>query len=234
MTIRHEDPQVPYHLSPARLYFDEIEQIAYIFSEAARSAKSPDAGEEVITTFHVGTQFSGELNDLRKIGEKTRQFAVFTRRAGVLLRLELSDNSLHWVSVGLPRPLEWETFHKVENVIHPRKLRLSSLLDKIMTPTAQLAAVCVGLTVMSLVILRGHDLRLLASAALVSFTLGVASGVLSANGFLGGCAVILRYSHEQAERSAERRSKIGYALLGAILTIITGLTVAALKHKYWP
>src|SRR6266436_1725651 len=129
--LRQIDPQPSIILSPAKLYFDDIEQIIQIFFDAEKErSEERRCDEEVETLFQIHNQTTSDIQDLSKIHpDSTNDFLVEARKGtGFNARVRINETNTSWYAYGFTENEKWTLFHKLEALFEARKLRWKKLL----------------------------------------------------------------------------------------------------------
>jgi hypothetical protein len=245
MTLRTAPPEVPKRLPHARIYLDDIEQVADLFREIAATAGSNPANPDTTTTdapihFQVGNQVTSEIAELPKVAAETRQLTVTYYQRGLFLLFDVDQRGTGWWERGLPYPLAWQTHHQLEEILKRRPLRLIdgfrlSGAGSMRNWVSLALAVVLGSFLVHFLPVPSHKLPGGYLRALVlTCALGLLAVALLGLRYTiretGPSVVVLDYSYKHAERRRERNSKLLFTLLGWLLGVVSGILLLKLKH----
>src|SRR5215472_15907412 len=136
MTISSREKEVPTDLRAACLYLDDIEEIRQIILDAAAargslSIEGSPAAHEIETGFYIADKVCTEIQDLPKIGRRTRDFEMrLSAQDGFKARFAVSLFLTQWTTDGLTKADTWRAFHKIETVFERRKILWKRLFPR--------------------------------------------------------------------------------------------------------
>ena len=235
MTISSREKEVPTSLPAARLYLDDIEAIRTTILEARQLADV----SQVETEFYVGDQVCTEIQELPKIGKRSRNFEMrLTEQGGFSARFGVAPRDTQWTTAGLSKAETWKAYHRLEVIFDRRKIRWRDLLPRDPN-TLSFVGFLIVMPILAEVLRRGgiasyHLRSTYFEVILWSIVLGVVLITLAPILLLHHSVVIFRNSWDETERREDRNSKIFIALVSVLIAFLLGIASLALKHKYWP
>jgi hypothetical protein len=235
MTISSREKEVPTLLPAARLYLDDIEPIRTTILDARQLADD----SQVETKFYVGDQVCTDIQELPKIGKRSRDFEMrFTQQGGFSARFGVSSRATQWTTAGLPKAETWKAFHRLEVIFDRRKIRWRNLLPR--DPNLlSFVGYCLVMLLLADVLRRGevtsyHLGSTSFEVVMWSIVLSVVLIVLAPILLLRHSVVIFRNSWDDTERREDRNTKILIAVVSALIAFVLSIVSIALKDKYWP
>ena len=215
MPLQTVKPEVPPRLPQARLFLDDLQQIANLFAEIGTTVSGGAAVPAV--EFQAENQETTEIDDLPKVGTQTNNLSVSYYSRGVFLLFNVEPFGILWRSNGLPSPLAWQTHHQLEEILKRRPPRLlDALTIKGPHRTAIWSGFALGLALAALSIkgIAPNPIKPpLRTIILLTLALGLSSLLFAMRQF-GPSLVVFDYSYKHAERRRERNSKLLFTLLG--------------------
>ncbi len=235
MTISSREKEVPTSLPAARLYLDDIEAIRKIILDA----RQPSDHSQIETKFYVADQVCTEIQELPKIGKRSRNFEMrLTEKGGFSARFGVSSRDTQWTTVGLPKAETWKAFHQLEVIFDRRKIRWRNLLPRDPSTLSFVGYLIVMPLLTDVMHRAGITSYHLGSTyfgiVMGLMVLGIVLIALAPMFLLHPSVVIFRNSWDETERREDRNTRIFIALVSALIAFALGIASMALKHKYWP
>jgi hypothetical protein len=236
MALTRKEKPVPKSLPPARLYLDDIEEIAGILRESLASIESSQSesarqkrSTRVKTKVQVDDRSSELVKDFERLRKRAHRLELRVSTEELLLHdnwinrayaeFEVSPYSTSWRTWGISREKEWDIHSKLATVFAEKKVWWKEVAHKVPVWLVVLVGILGGslsqlgggLTIHQLVALRaiGIIVGVLLILWLTFFALTYRHSM-----------VILRYSADQQATREERRSNLLLVILGSVLTLI--------------
>lgn len=130
MTIRTEKKGVPNKFPPARLYLDDLEEIASVFRDLVdlKAAKrEPEANLQF--TFRCAGKSCDDIQEVSKVLKPLREFSLQVGRGHD--RATLNNDpwlGARWSAWSLSEPEQWGGFSRLEPIFQKRKRHWSALV----------------------------------------------------------------------------------------------------------
>jgi hypothetical protein len=125
MAKRRQEERPPGELPIARLFLDDLEELARIFTDAQLGGHDPaEQGlEEPQTIYTVDEWECGTIQDLKDLGRYRKRFELKVER-GVVQNIYIyaARRSFWWGSFGLPLEVEWAVYGQVLELVRRRKI----------------------------------------------------------------------------------------------------------------
>jgi len=231
VTIRTEEASVPDEFQPARLFLDDIEEIARILVDAIQLAKVQ------ILTFRIKDRVCDEVQELPKIAKKTSKLwiKVDSPNFGPNVSLSFNDNGSLLSCYGLKEAEELKLFQKLAPIFERRKLRLRTFVwSHYWNSVAALFGACVAvLGLLVIFILKPdlirHPMRAIVGPLLLLLPIIALGSTLSYHSI-----IVMRPSSEPSPLRQELLHKFPLVAISSALTFLLTLLGLYLKHKYWP
>lgn len=239
MTIERIKRPIPSNLPPARIYFDDLQEIVRVFHEAAPQS---ELDEPMKTKFTVGDRTCDQVEELLDLGRETvKDFAVeFSTGSRYFARFGTSWSSTTWYTIGLSYEEQWVIFHRLEDILTPRKSLWRAIVHKIILS----GSIWTFLTLLSLILLWGIVNTLIPGSishwhyagvlTYVAVGILIALGVAVAAGISVHSVVVLSRSSEGADARRASVYKAVPEIIRLVASFGLGLLTLYLKHKYWP
>ena len=244
MTIWRKENPVPTALPAARLFLEDIQEIVNIFLVllADPNLQPQSADDNPKVQFRIGKEFCDQIEDLRKIAQRTTNFGIKLSRekfAYPYIDFEVNENSTNWTSNGFPTDSVWTAYRKLEALFAKRRLRWANLISSYRLAVFTIQGIAAGIlffTLPSLLFLHQRGLKD-TLAGVAAFVLVFVTYLVLRKGLSNHSVVILRNSWDHVERRDELRRKMITGLVpaffGAIVGVIGTILVTYLQHKYW-
>ncbi len=223
--------KVPDEFQPARLFLDDIEEIARILVDAIQLAKVQ------ILTFRIKDRVCDEVQELPKIAKKTSKLwiKVDSPNFGPNVSLSFNDNGSLLSCYGLKEAEELKLFQKLAPIFERRKLRLRTFVwSHYWNSVAALFGACVAvLGLLVIFILKPdlirHPMRAIVGPLLLLLPIIALGSTLSYHSI-----IVMRPSSEPSPLRQELLHKFPLVAISSALTFLLTLLGLYLKHKYWP
>jgi hypothetical protein len=230
------EAEVPSEFPPARLFLDDIEEIAGVLVASAQNRKRQgDINEDPAPTkltFTVKDRVCDEAQELPKIAKNTIWLMVKAERqywSMTVLRFSRYSTTLGYY--GVTREEQLSTFYSLAPIFKRRKLWLATLLhfNRVLVLALMFFLILAQLTLAFMF----KKQTALIPVIVIGFLL-VAIGTTLVATTRHHSIVILRHSSESSTARQEMISKSIPIVASNILSFILGLLALYIKHKYWP
>jgi hypothetical protein len=251
VTIRTKEADAPNDFPPARLFLDDIEEIARILVDATEKKEKsirPDKSAKITLTLTIKDQVCDELQELPKIATKTSDLSVRVAAQNWLpetsLRFRTYGTSLDLS--GFTREEKFSIYHRLAPIFKRRNLWWPTLIQSHPSSSATIFGAASGalyaLLFLWIAILLGagsittylsrHEVIhwSLRAATLIAVTLAIALSV----GRHPHSVIILRHSSERSPLRQDLLQKAPLMAISSVLTFLLTILGFYLKHKYWP
>jgi hypothetical protein len=243
MSLVKQPARVPEEFAPAKLFLEDIEEIASIFDEAERYRRSKPLKEEDGRTskilFDLRDLTYDGLADLENLGGQTAKLTIrFKGRDWVSLSLSIDSFWTKWSSSGLTEEGEWWVYGRLQAVFERRLVRWRHIVQSLFRaiPWWALLPINIVLTLSMISDLKsagitpgitgGWSLVLLVSGATLILTFLYLA-------LFRHTIVMLRYSTKPGGLRSEIEKYIPYAVTAAITAAVT-LIIQRLLSLLWP
>jgi hypothetical protein len=128
--------EAPSNLSHARLYLDDVEQVAAILVEALNSVPIPSYAppERLATTVEYVLQDrkADTISDLHTLGGYSTEFSLVARRGYANVTVVIYHRLNPRVEArGLPETQQWETHGSIKQIFQRRSMVAKNILDEL-------------------------------------------------------------------------------------------------------
>lgn len=238
MAIRHKEAPVPRDLPPARLYLDDISEIAELFKEVLVKEARPGENEPITTVFSVDDKVCDEVQELAKIGGVTHNFELQIQKGYKQLSLYVKDYGSRWEPMLLSDGVKWQTHGHLENIFSARKL---SFWNRVMHIVVQsdfsfiVSTIGGGGIILAAVALKSLLGRFLPSTVAIGISIvcSIVAFVFWMKADRPRGTVVLRNSSEENQSKLLNRRSLGQAILLLVVGSILTLLGQFIAHKLW-
>jgi hypothetical protein len=125
MAKRRKEQRPPITLPPAKLFLDDLEELARIFMEARIKQGDPlEEGERAPKiSYHVGDWECDAIQDLKDLGRNKEYFEMRQDEpAGRSIYIYVAGRTFAWGSFGFPPEGEWALYGQILELARKRKM----------------------------------------------------------------------------------------------------------------
>ena len=236
VAIRTKAADAPNQFPPARLFLDDIDEIARILVEAAeKRGKSilADKAAKIKLTLTIKDQVCDDVEDLPKIATKTFDLAVSVAAEDEAwlpdASLEFDRHGTSLTLLGFPALEKFSIYHKLAPIFRRRNLRLATLIH---SQGLSLMAVAVLVGLANIALLSNKLIQPTVSHVISSLSFAMTAIYLAT--VFHHSTIILRRSSDRHDLKQELLQKMPMAAISSILTFLLTLLGFYIKHKYLP
>jgi hypothetical protein len=120
--VRKIPDDVPRNLPRAKLFLDDVEEVA----ELLKGAQGSQKGAETDVKFRIGSYEYDSIDELQQRGGSTSSFSINVGRYS----LTVGNYSTTWYGgYGLDKSAEWQLYGQLRHIFSARRKKVASLLD---------------------------------------------------------------------------------------------------------
>jgi hypothetical protein len=120
MAITRLPKPVPDDLPPARLYLDDIEEVATILAAALEETtavtKQGEKATDIQTKFRIEDKVAPQIRDFEHLKKRTHDLTVIVSKGNFQAMLIITGSDTRWLSVDLSREKSWDTYSKLKTI----------------------------------------------------------------------------------------------------------------------
>jgi len=243
MTLTRLPKPVPDEFPPACLHLDDIEEIKdLLVATLEETDTEPAAGEattEIKTEIQVDDRVSPEIKEFENFRKRTHNLELAVTKYNILkigasdsrlpmaaVTVTMSNASTSWSTLGISKGKELETYSKLEQVFHEKKIWWRALAH---WRWAYLFFYLLPMLILLATI--GIQIAFHIRAGTAPYWAAFAVVLVFFSARLRHSTVILSYSTDVRAKREELRSRISLIFLTAAVTLIGTLLVQYILRK---
>lgn len=236
MAITRLPKPVPDDLPPARLYLDDIEEIATILAaalgETTPEVKQGEKAPDIQTKFRIDDKVSPQIGDFEHLKKRTHDLTVTVSKGNCQARIFITESNTFWSSFEMSREKSLDTHSKLKTVFDEKKLWWRARAR--MAPWWTFLFFYPAVFILTVILASLYPQLKAHSAEIASIVATLLTLVAFAAVFIGSrrhSTVILSYSSDARAKREELWSKVSLILITALVTLFGTLLAQYILRK---